>query len=161
MSERARSSAQLVAQVYSLGREDQQLFAPTQAATGRVSFAALDEGHPPRPMLMGRDGQVATVVVVWPTHPDGLLHDRWVANVKVATWRVAPEHLQQMEELHLDFPLSEHDVWVGGSRWDVRPSPHRLVDVVRRRDPALGLRLAEKAIHSWEALLQSTPWRSP
>ena len=126
-------------------------FSPSSSRRDRISLALWSTGlDDSTPLFAGTPRKPVTIVVVWPVCERGLLLDDW-KRAWVSSWSLTQEQFARLAELHKDFPLRQHDVWIRG-RGDqgIWPCPESLLRHALSLRGDFGQRL-EKQIESKRA----------
>ena len=139
--------------VFGLGADPLPMVWLSGVERSRLTLPILDAVR--TPLFFRQDGDAVTVVYRWPTHADGMLSTDDLTGAPVVVWSPTPSELRRLKELHIDFPLCEHDVWVGGLDRFPGPCPHHLGELVGTRNPVLASRLGAEARAAWAGLIGS------
>lgn len=98
----------------------------------RISVVLWDRGPDvdASPAFVELDGQVVTMVAVWPTSAGGALDVRRLDELEVLPWSLEPKTFERLRAVHAAFHLGRHDLFLEGTRdgvlvWPLEGSLYR------------------------------------
>ena len=110
-------------------------------AVARISLAWLDHGAP----LFDKDtASASTGVVRWPTDEVGNLRPEDLEAAVVMPWSLPLRDVDELQQLHLRFPLADHDRLLTGTEQPparFSPFPRCLLSQLMQFAPVLAARL--------------------
>lgn len=120
--------------VFSFGAvESSRTYVPSSRRIDRLSLAMFG-ADATTPEFTGSRTLPRTVVVTWPTDTDGLLMGG-ADTYAVKEWVLSADLFAALAEVHRDFPLQNHDVWVTPGR--LVPCPESLRRLLLGREGRL------------------------